>query len=161
VTSVAFSPYGKYLATASVDRTARIWELSNYEEVARISHESWVLTVAFSPDGKYLATGDADGIARVPFVLVQPNDLIAEACSRLTRNLTYEEWQLYLGDEPYDKTCPNLPIHPSFIEAGRDLARAGNVNGAIAIFLRVVELEPTLGLEPETEAQRLAPPSDR
>lgn len=42
------------------------------------------------------------------------------------------------------------------IEAGRKLARAGDVNGAITIFRRAVELEPTLDLEPEAEAQKLA-----
>ncbi len=26
-----------------------------------------------------------------------------------SRNLTQEEWRQYLGDEPYRKTCPNLP----------------------------------------------------
>jgi len=31
------------------------------------------------------------------------------ACSRLTRNLTKEEWKQYLPDEVYRKTCPNLP----------------------------------------------------
>jgi hypothetical protein len=41
--------------------------------------------------------------------LVWPEDLIAEACARLTRNLTQEEWERYLGDEPYRKTCPDLP----------------------------------------------------
>ena len=25
------------------------------------------------------------------------------------RNLTKEEWQKYLGDVPYRKTCPDLP----------------------------------------------------
>jgi hypothetical protein len=36
-------------------------------------------------------------------------DLIDLACSRLTRNLTKEEWKQYLPDEVYRKTCPNLP----------------------------------------------------
>jgi hypothetical protein len=35
--------------------------------------------------------------------------MVAEACSRLTRNLTKGEWRLYLGDEPYQKTCKHLP----------------------------------------------------
>jgi hypothetical protein len=37
--------------------------------------------------------------------------LIAEACSRLTRNLTLEEWRQHIGgDEPYRPTCPDLPV---------------------------------------------------
>ncbi len=31
----------------------------------------------------------------------------AEACSRLPRNLTQEEWRRFLGDAPYHETCPN------------------------------------------------------
>ena len=38
-----------------------------------------------------------------------PEDLIDLACSRLTRNLAQAEWAQYLGDEPYRKTCENLP----------------------------------------------------
>jgi hypothetical protein len=36
-------------------------------------------------------------------------NLINEACSRLPRNFTKEEWQDYMGDESYQLTCPNLP----------------------------------------------------
>ena len=85
-----------------------------------------------------------------------PDDLIAGACSRLTRNLTYEEWQRYLPDEPYRKTCENIPVHPSFIEVGRDLARAGDLDGAVTQFQEALKLESSLDLEPEAEARRFA-----
>ena len=151
VHSVAFSPDGECLATASSDRTARVWEITSGEEVARIYHADSVYSVAFSPDGKYLATS-VRGTTRV--CLWRPGDLISDACSRLARNLTYKEWQEYLPDEPYRKTCPNLPIHPSFIEAGRDLARAGDTEGALSIFRRALELEPGLDLDPEAEVHK-------
>jgi len=42
--------------------------------------------------------------------LLRPQDLIDDACSRLTRNLTVGEWRQYVGAEiPYRKTCANLP----------------------------------------------------
>ena len=161
VRSVAFSPDGKYLATVTISdifssgtNTVRVWEATNGKEVTRLSHEDDVSSVAFSPDGKYLATASEDGTARV--WLLWPEDLIAEAGSRLTRNLTYQEWQRYLPDEPYRKTCPNLPIHPSFIAAGIDLARAGDVDSAVTIFRRAIELEPRLDFEPEAVARNLA-----
>jgi hypothetical protein len=40
-------------------------------------------------------------------------DLIDDACERITRNLTRAEWSQYLGDStPYEATCPKLPIEP-------------------------------------------------
>jgi hypothetical protein len=42
----------------------------------------------------------------------------ARACRAAGRNLTLEEWQRYLGDRPYELTCPDLPPHPSAVEAG-------------------------------------------
>jgi hypothetical protein len=144
------------VGTASYyENTTRVWEATNGQEVARMNHEDSVRSFAFSPDGKYLATASSDGTARV--WLLWPEDLVDEAYSRLTRNLTYQEWQRYLTDEPYHKTCPNLPIHPSFIETGRDLARAGDVKGAVIIFRRAIELELSSDLDPKEEAKRLAP----
>src|SRR5919107_621827 len=65
VNSVAFSLDGKYLATASRDKTARVWDITSREEFARMTHEDSVNDVAFSPDGKYLATASDDKTARV------------------------------------------------------------------------------------------------
>ena len=65
VTSVCFSPNGKYLATASSDGTARLWDLSGKQLAEFKGHRDWVRCVCFSPDGQYLATASDDWTARV------------------------------------------------------------------------------------------------
>ena len=95
---LAFSPDSKYLATADRNGTTYVWDVTSSREVARMIETG---RLAFSPDGKYLVTGNKAW-------LLWPDDLVAEACARLTRNLSPEEWRQYLGDEPYRKTCPGL-----------------------------------------------------
>ena len=111
VTSVAFSPDGKYVISGSWDNTARVWEASTGNEIARMTHTNSVETVAFSPDGKYAASGSDDNTVRV--WIWQTSELITNACGRLLRNLTWAEWNQYIGNAlPYHAVCPNLPLEP-------------------------------------------------
>ena len=64
VMAVAFSPDGEVLATASKDKTARLWDRQG-NELARMNHEDEVNRVEFSPDGQVLATASHDETARL------------------------------------------------------------------------------------------------
>lgn len=65
VTSVAFSPDGRYFASGSEEGAVRILETATGREIARLTHNDVVTSVAFSPDGKYVASGSKDNTARV------------------------------------------------------------------------------------------------
>jgi WD40 repeat protein len=54
---------GRWLATPSADRMARLIEVPTGTEVARVEHDGPVGAVAFSPDGRLLATASTSGTA--------------------------------------------------------------------------------------------------
>ena len=107
ITAMVFGSDGARLMTGSIDGAARVWDPLTGREVARLQPRSAVLGVAVAPDGRHVATASEDGYVRTWFL--RPDDLVAEACARVTRNLTREEWSQFLGEEPYVATCPNLP----------------------------------------------------
>ena len=66
VFSLAFSPDGKHVASASKDKFVKVWDAGTGEEVQSLKgHDSDVLRVAYSPDGKRIASAGGDGTLRV------------------------------------------------------------------------------------------------
>jgi WD40 repeat protein len=65
VAAVAFSPDGKQLATASADRTARVWDVESSKPVEILKgHTDYVSAVTFAADG-VVVTGGYDGAVRL------------------------------------------------------------------------------------------------
>lgn len=52
INSVAFSPDGKILASASRDSTIKLWDVATGQKTCNLKTASATLVVAFSPDGK-------------------------------------------------------------------------------------------------------------
>ncbi|NDU73000.1 protein kinase [Actinomadura sp. DSM 109109] len=66
LSSLAFSPDGSRVATASEDGTAKVWNAGTGALVTTLTgHKGEVYAVAFSPDGSRLVTGGDDDVAKV------------------------------------------------------------------------------------------------
>jgi WD40 repeat protein len=65
ITSVNWSHDGKYIITASADKTARIWNLSGKLMAELKGHKEQVNSADFSRDGKHILTTGVDKTARI------------------------------------------------------------------------------------------------
>jgi WD40 repeat protein len=69
VTTVAYSPDGKYIVTGSKDHSVSIWEASTGELVTTLKgeqgHTELVTSVAFSPKGNLLITASEDNTVKI------------------------------------------------------------------------------------------------
>ena len=123
VTGTAFDPAGSYLATTSLFGGTRLWDsttgLGYGDELAASTRPASAtssidpppflgLRNAFSPDGKRLAVAGVETLAMLWDV--DPAVWRRRACEIIGRNLSREEWNLYLpSGTPYRATCSEWP----------------------------------------------------
>jgi WD40 repeat protein len=93
-----FSRDGLRIITASDDRTAKVWDFRTGKELLTLGdHDDKVSWADITNDGKRIATASDDGTARV--YLIDPDELMKVAPTRVTRDLTPQECRRYLDKE--------------------------------------------------------------
>ena len=83
-----FSPDGSRLATASDDRTIKLWDTTTGREVfTLLGHTGGLRSLAFSPDGHRIISGGVDASARVWDATPLPPSVIAEHDARYRKKV--------------------------------------------------------------------------
>jgi WD40 repeat protein len=99
------SPDGTWIAKHEFMSDSIELRASSAGDRLGITHRAGgVNSMAMSPDGKWLVTTSSDGGARV-WPLARET-LILQSCSRLTHDLSRDDWRRQLGGEPYSPVCP-------------------------------------------------------
>lgn len=156
ISHVQFSADGTSVTSVSSDKSLRIW---NWQEPTQPpiqfpGHKGTLEAMAISPDGQTIAVG---GSSQSLTLWSSTGQLAHAVCDTARENLSFVEWQQIVGEDmPYERTCANLPLHPTFLEEGKKLARQGAHKQAIAIFERAKQLDPYLELDPEMELKKLS-----
>ena len=99
------------LVAAAVNTTdgpkpVRVWRADTGALRATTLPGRGIRRIAFSPDDRYLVVGDQLDVRVIP---LRSDDLADLVCGRLPRNLSEEEWRVYVGAGSRRKTCPALP----------------------------------------------------
>ena len=109
VMHIAFRPDGQALVTSTAEATTHAWDLQKAREILRLpplGATSGATAAVFTPSGQ-IAVLHAAGLSVLPS---DPSVWEAEACQRIARNLTKEEWALAVGSEvEFNKTCTDKP----------------------------------------------------
>jgi WD40 repeat protein len=112
VSTVAFSRDGSTLAVGNVDGTAIIYEVATRLAIGDPlpSSNGSIGSISITADGQSLAVGHSQG--QVVLWDINPASWQQRACATVGRNLTQDEWRQYIGDRPYQKSCPQWPAGP-------------------------------------------------
>lgn len=93
-----------------VSGEAQAWDLRTGRLLRRIPYAKAIHAAAIDARGEWLAVTGSDWLSGqdiIEFARLRPGKLAETACELLGRNLSRDEWDDYIGNRPYRKTCPD------------------------------------------------------
>jgi dipeptidyl aminopeptidase/acylaminoacyl peptidase len=122
VHALAFSRDGRLLASASADRTARIWEVrSGTCKQALTGHTRSLYGVAFAPDGRRLVTASHDATARLWSVSARRSEAVLRGHRSAVRCVTWSPDGKTIATGSYDLSIRLWESDGTFRKAFDDL----------------------------------------
>jgi len=111
ITDLEFSPDGLLLASAGLDRKLQMWVVDHENDLPILmdNNNGYVWNISFTKGSDFLIASCNDGEIR--FWPTDPRMLAEQVCPKLKRNMTPEEWEIYVGNNiSYESTCQSLLI---------------------------------------------------
>src|SRR5690606_18603741 len=115
IEQIRYNHAGTFMATASKDKTVRLWNIPNLKEqpIVLSDHKDWVWSATFSPDDEQLlasvhsSTETIKGIEHTirawPTRIETMSNIL---CGFVSRNISGDEWDIFAGNDlPYERTC--------------------------------------------------------
>ena len=105
INAVAISPTGDILASASDDKTIKLWHLETGEEITTfIGHSNFVKSIAFSPDGEILASGSDDKTIKLWHIGTGKEICTLNGHSHTVKSVAFHPHNQILASGSWDKT---------------------------------------------------------
>lgn len=115
IEQIVFNHTGTFMATASNDKTVRLWNLDDLKKQPMVlsGHADWVRTAVYSADDEQLFAGmhsnaekTEETIHAWPTKIETMSEIL---CQYLKRNLTEDEWETYVDVQlKHEKTCSTV-----------------------------------------------------
>jgi WD40 repeat protein len=102
VNRLEFSGDDRLLLTAGDELFIRVWDVSSGNEIGRVGTLRPILAMSFTDNDRQVVVFDQYSVTASYW---RPGDLMREACQRIERSLSEQEWKKYLLSEPYFPTC--------------------------------------------------------
>jgi len=139
VMDLAFSPDGKWIATASEDGQTILWNIDNpyHDSLILKGPQAAVRSVAFSPNGQWLAAGGADNIVRLWNVEKLTNEPMTSTYRVASESADAGAWTFNinkLASQPITIDDHQSPIYSvAFNHIGYMLA-TGSADGTVKLY---------------------------